>query len=124
MNQGSVYIPVKMLEGIREGALSPSAVGVYMLLQLQADCMSGVWTGTTEKLEEVFPIFDAAAADWHFTKLEKARLIRCFRQPGRKSTYVILIHNYLVTDGGFVGQCLNAWESADAESLVYKDGTT
>lgn len=125
MNQGSVYIPMKMLEAVVKGALSPSAVGVYVLLHLQADCRSGIWTGTAEKLEAAFSTLDAAAVDCYLTKLEKARLIRCFRQPARQSlTYVILIHNYLVTDGGFVGQCLNAWKSPDVESLAYEDGTT
>ena len=74
MNQGDVYIPKKALKGISEGALSPSAVGVYVMLHLQADCMSGIWTGTAEKLEAVFPNFEAVGVDWHFTKLEKARL--------------------------------------------------
>ncbi len=125
MNERDVYIPTKIVNYVSEGELSPANLGVYMLLQLQADPRTGIWMGSAEKLQACFPTLDQEVVERNFTRLEEARLIQCYRQlgpqPGGKTLYSILIDNYVVTEGDFLGKKLAAWKSVGADSLVYEE---
>jgi hypothetical protein len=91
MNQESVCIPAKVLEIMREGRLSPFALGVYVLLQLQADQKS-VWTGSADQLQECFPAYDESVLESYIKHLEKVQLIRFLRQSDDcEDDYSILI---------------------------------
>jgi hypothetical protein len=124
-NEGSIQIRRGLIEHIEKGKLPPSALGVYVMLHLIADCTSGVWIGSAVKLRLLyFSTTDLRTIQRIVKHLENIRFIRCFRIQGRKGNYAFLVNNYPVSKGTFLGKRLNAWESPDAESLVYKDGTT
>ena len=118
---GFVKIRRGILDHLLSGLISIFEFGIYVILHLQADYRTGVWTGSAPRLRAAGPrgarMRDLQRA---LHRLGEIGFIRIFRTPGKRGNYHVLIHKFESTDTALSGKRLNAFKSSSWEQLVFE----
>jgi hypothetical protein len=118
---GFVKIRRGILDHLLSGIISIFEFGIYVILHLQADYRTGVWTGSAPRLRAAAPrgarMRDLQRA---LQRLGEIGFIRIFRTPGKRGNYYVLIHKYESTDAALKGKRLNAFQSPSWQELVFE----
>jgi len=118
---GFVKIRRGILDHLLCGIISIFEFGIYVILHLQADYRTGVWTGSAPRLRAAGPrgarMRDLQRA---LQRLGQIGFIRIFRIPGKRGNYHVLIHKFESTDTALIGRRLNAFKSSSWEELVFE----
>lgn len=119
--RGFVQIRCGIEDHLIAGGIGAFEVGVYLVLHLQADFKTGVWTGSAPRLMGTAPR-GASLRDMQraLNRLEKIGFIRPFHRHGKRGNYRVLIHKYEPQSGALRGKRLNAVKSESWESAVYE----
>jgi hypothetical protein len=118
---GFVKIRRGILDHLLSGIISIFEFGIYVILHLQADYRTGVWTGSAPRLRAAAPR-GARKRDLQraLQRLGEIGFIRIFRIPGKRGNYHVLIHKFESTDTALSGKRLNAFKSSSWEELVFE----
>jgi len=121
MKSGFVMMRVGLQEHLVAGALSAFDVGVYLILHLQVDFRTGIWTGSAPRLLATAPrgtkLRNMQRA---LSRLSKIGFIKAFHQHGTRGNYRVLINKYEPTSGALKGKRLNAGRSDSLHTPVYE----
>lgn len=104
------------------GRLSAFDAGVYLIIHLQSDFRTGVWTGSAARLMGTAPrgtsLRDMQRA---LNRLAQIGFIRPLHRHGVRGNYRVLIHKYEPQFGALKGKRLNATKSESWQHPVYED---
>jgi hypothetical protein len=121
VSRGFIQIRSGLSEHLLNGALGVFALGVYLIILLQVDFETGVWTGSAARLLASAPR-GASLRDMQraLELLEKIGFIRIFHRHGQRGNYRALVNKYEPKTGALIGKRLNALKSDDWRRPVYE----
>ena len=109
-----------LTDHLKQGRLSVSDLGVYLIIHWQTDFKTGVWWGSAPAVHAVAPR-GCSLRDVQ-RSIERLRGIGflCYtRKHGQRGNYRVLIDKYEVLSGALKGRRLNAIESMHCGELKY-----
>jgi hypothetical protein len=127
VTKGFIQIRRGLEEHLLAGRIGFSEAGAYLVIHLQADFKTGIWTGSAPRLLATAPrgasLRDVQRA---IARLETIGFIRVFHQQGKRGNYRVMIHKYEPQSGALKGFRLNAlastsWERPSYESCADDD---
>lgn len=103
------------------GSIGAFEAGVYLILHLQADFHTGIWTGSANRLLSTAPR-GASLRDMQraLQRLGAIGFIRTFHRHGERGNYRVLINKYEPQFGALRGKRLNAEKSTSWQSPAYE----
>lgn len=118
---GFVKIRAGLEDHLLAGRIGAFEVGVYLILHLQADFRTGIWTGSAPRIMGTAPrgasLRDIQRA---LKRLERIGFIRRFHRNGKRGNYRVLLHKYEPQFGALRGMRLNAEKSESWEAPIYE----
>jgi hypothetical protein len=121
VSRGFIQIRSGLSEHLLNGALDAFTVSVYLIILMQVDFETGVWTDSAARLLASAPR-GASLRDMQraLELLEKIGFIRIFHRHGQRGNYRALINKYEPKTGALTGKRLNAAKSDDWRHPVYE----
>jgi hypothetical protein len=121
MSKGFIQVRCGISDHLLSSALGAFDIGVYLIILLQVDFESGIWTGSAPRLLASAPR-GAGLRDMQrsLQLLEKIGFIRIFHRHGLRGNYRVLINKYEPQFGALRGKRLNAAKSDNWRHPVYE----
>lgn len=124
MNRGFIQIRRGLEEHLVNGNIGAFEAGVYLVIHMQADYRTGVWTGSAPRLLATLPRGATLRKVQHaLRRLTAIRFIRSFRTHGVRGNYRVLIDKFEPQSPALKGKRLSAWESESWKKPHYKPCT-
>ena len=121
MSRGFVQIRRGLEQHLIAGSIGLFEVGAYLVMHLQADFETGIWTGSAPRLQATAPrgasLRDVQRA---IERLSQIKFVRAFHVQGQRGNYRVLIHKYEPQFGALRGKRLNAFASESWRNPVYE----
>jgi hypothetical protein len=121
MSKGFVQIRRGLEQHLISGSIGLFEVGAYLVMHLQADFETGIWTGSAPRLQATAPrgasLRDVQRA---IERLSEIKFVRVFHVQGQRGNYRVLIHKYEPQFGALKGKRLNAFASESWCNPVYE----
>ena len=117
------FVPIRtsISEDLLRGDISAFEFGVYVIVHLQADYGTGIWSGSAPRILNSAPrgakLRDIQRA---LEDLKELKLLNHFHKHGQRGNFPFLIHKFTVRSGALMGMRLNACKSESWQSPVYE----
>jgi hypothetical protein len=121
MTPGFVMIRRGLEEHLVAGKISAFEAGIYLLIHLQSDFRTGVWTGSAARLQSTAPRGSTLRKIQRaLNRLSQIGFIRVFHRHGVRGNYRVFIDKFEPSSGALKGMRLSAWKSECSRNPFYE----
>lgn len=117
------FVPIYtgIMNYLLRGDISRSEFGLYVMMHMQADFSTGIWTGSAPRIDGTAPRgAELRATQREMQRLADVGLVKHFHTHGARGNFPWLINKYICRSGALKGKQLNATLSTSLGHLMYE----